>query len=369
MIRVLSMVWYKILPAKYGGQKGIASFNQYLAQHLPLACLCSENNSPGTLPYKLIPELPVSKWQFLSPAIRKKLRQTVVAEKATHIIVEHPYHGLAAIKTRKQTGAKLIVHSHNIESERFRKLGKWWWPLLSRYEKWVHREADLSLFKTENDQQWAIDHFGLQPQKCMVAPYGTAPISFTDNASTKKKIQERHSLLPEEKIILFAATLDYQPNAKAVESIYKQIVPRLPAANADFKVIICGRNSKSEFQYLQSLENKNVIMAGEVENIDEYFEAADLFINPVNSGGGVQTKNIDALAHHCSIVCFDGWIDKNIQALAPGKVFTAPGGNWDEFVHQILIASQQRLPTNPLFFKAYSWEEIARRVAERIRLL
>ena len=110
-------------------------------------------------------------------------------------------------------------------------------------------------------------------------------------------------------------------------------------------------------------------MAGEVEDIDEYFAVADVFINPVHTGGGVQTKNMDALARHWNVVCFDAMIDKEVHALVPGKVLTAPTGNWDEFVKQVTAGFRERIPTNESFFKAYSWERIVATVAERIRLL
>ena len=199
-IRVLSIAWYKILPAKYGGQKGIALFNNELAKHFPLITLCSQNNEQfGEVPYKLIPGLPVSKWQFLSPSAWKKIQRTASKENVTHIILEHPYHGIAAIRARKQTPAKLIVHSHNIESLRFKQLGKWWWRFLAHYEKWVHRCADLNLFKTDSDQHWAINHFGLNIEKCMVVPYGTTVFPFSDNSHLRSILQKRHSILPHEK--------------------------------------------------------------------------------------------------------------------------------------------------------------------------
>src|SRR5688572_13483706 len=203
----------------------------------------------------------------------------------------------------------------------------------------------------------------------MVLPYGITSYPYQDNAPSRAIIQQRHSILPHEKILLFAATLDYYPNAKAVEAIHQEIVPRLKQVFPNFKVIICGRNINRKFQYLETLKNENVIMAGEVEDIDEYFAAADVFINPVHTGGGVQTKNMDALARHCYVVCFAEMMDNQVQFLALGKVFTAPVGNWDVFVQKIIAAFRERMPTNESFFKIFKWESIAARVAERIRLL
>ena len=131
-MRILSIVWYKVLPPIYGGQKGIALFNQYLARHADITCLCSRDNQ-DSVPYRLIPELPVGKRQFFNPSCWSLIRKTAREQQSTHIILEHPYHGIGAVKAIKDTGARLVVHSHNIESVRFRQLGKPGWQLLAQY--------------------------------------------------------------------------------------------------------------------------------------------------------------------------------------------------------------------------------------------
>ncbi|MBK9571155.1 MAG: hypothetical protein IPO53_15415 [Chitinophagaceae bacterium] len=57
---------------------------------------------------------------------------------------------------------KVIIHTHNIEYQRFRSLGKWWWPLLKRYEKWSFQKADGLFFITPEDKNFAITKWGLQ---------------------------------------------------------------------------------------------------------------------------------------------------------------------------------------------------------------
>jgi len=350
MIRLLSVAWYKILPAKYGGQKGIAFFNEYLARHFPLVCLCSVNNETDrTLPYKLLPKLPVTKFQFISPGSWKLIRQTMVEEKSTHLVLEH--------------------HAHNIESQRFRQLGRFTWPLLAAYEKWTMRHADLCLFKTEEDAQWAAKQFDIPAERSMIAPYGTDIRPPQVRSIAGRLIRERHAILPHEKVLLFAGTLDYLPNARAVETIYKEIAPRLVALDPHFRIIICGRNKEKAFRYLTTFNHERVIMAGEVPDIEGYFEAADVFINPVHSGGGMQTKNIDALARNCTVVSFAGWTDRQLQSLAAEKIFITEDGNWEQFVQQIRKAAQHRVITPPAFYDHYHWAAITRRVAERIHVL
>jgi glycosyltransferase involved in cell wall biosynthesis len=367
MARILSIVWYKVLPAKFGGQKGIACFNEYLSKQFPLICLCSKNNeSTDSLPYQLLPELPLNKWQFFNPLCWKKINLVVKNEKATHIILEHPYHGIAAYKAKKTTGAKLILHSHNIESERFRQADKWWWQILMKYEKWVHKKADLVLLKTGTDRDFAISHFRVQPEKCVIIPYGIEKKNVPDRSIAGNIIRKRHGIKPVEKILLFAATLDYEPNAKAVEHIYNEIATRLTNNGYELKIIICGRNKSPAFKYLSQFSHPAVINAGETEDIENYFAAADIFINPVQQGGGVQTKNIDALAFHCNLVCFENMIEKETITVAKEKIFTAPSNDWAVFVSQIEKAVAGFSPTHEDFFNYYDWGNIIQRLTERI---
>ena len=365
MTKILSIVWYKVLPPVFGGQKGIAHFNRELATHFPLICLCSDNNEVSAeYNYKVIASLPTGKKQFLLTAGRGIIQTTARQQKVTHIILEHPYHGLAAVRAKRKTGAQLIIHAHNIESERFRLLKKWWWRLLRRYERWTYKRADLYIFKTTTDMDFAIQHFSIAPRQCLVVPYCVEQ-SLTDN--TGDDVRKRHQIAANEKIILFAGTLDYTPNAEAVEVIYNQIASALADDKTQkYKIIICGRIHFPDFRYLQRLSHPLVILAGQVDNIDEYFAAADVFINPVVHGGGIQTKNLDALAAGCNLVCFDNMTDPGIHQTAPSKLFTAPPGDWNGFVSQVKMAAHQKNATPPAFFEHYNWAKQMEKVVAMI---
>ena len=365
MIKIVSIVWYRILPARFGGQKGIALFNEHLAQLHPLVCLCSENNvaSPD-LHYKVIPALPTSKNQFLQPSAWRTIKKVVATENPSHVILENPYHGLAAVKACKATGARLIVHSHNIESERFRMLGKWWWRFLQWYEAWTHRKADLSLFKTNADMNWAIKHFKLQDEKCMLMPYGVTYHSFSEKENARVIIRSRHEISSDEKIFLFAGTLDYEPNRSALEAILTEIAPRLTAQGCRYRILVCGRGADQHHRVSIPI---CVTLVGEVDDIGNYFNAADVFINPVRTGGGIQTKNLDALSHHCNLVCFDNMVDPIIFQTAERKLYECQPGDWENFTRVAELASHSSEPTPAAFFEAYSWKNAITRLSDRIK--
>lgn len=365
MTTILSLVWYKVYPPRFGGQKGIAHFNRHLAKHAELVCLCSGDNSTDES-YRVLNDLPSGQRHVINPFYWSVVKRTAKETNASIIILEHPYHGIAAWLAARANNARLVVHSHNIESDRFRQIGKWWWPLLRAYEKWTHRRASLSLFKTETDLEWAVRHFGLDPEKCLVIPYGVE-VPLVDDAAAAA-IRRQYDIRPDEKLLLFAGTLDYEPNAKAVEDIFRQLAPALRQQGFAYKILVCGRNRFPAFHYLNKLKDPSVIIAGEVASIDPYFAAADVFINPVLSGGGIQTKNLDAIAHGCNTVCFRSQATGIPAGICGDKLSVVDDGNWEEFVRAIAGSAAVKTSTRSAFFSYFDWERILQPLIHNLHL-
>jgi glycosyltransferase involved in cell wall biosynthesis len=361
-MKVLSVVWFQVLPARFGGQKGTALFTDYLAREMPLTCLCAESNiDEGGLSYRIIPRLPVTKWQFIDPRCWRLIRKTARSENATVLLLEFPYHALAATFVKKRLGIPFILHAHNIESERFRQMGKWWWRLLRSYEQWACRQAALVLFKTEEEQQTAIDNFGLERSRTALVPYGIEKIQLPAADDILARFAPGG-----ETLILFAATLDYPPNADAVTAIFNTLAPHLDTLGVSYRIIVCGRNRLPEFAHLNELSHPRVSLVGEVDHLDPYYAAASVFIDPVLSGGGVQTKIIDALARDCTVVGFERATRGIRTELAPGKVAIVPDGDWSAFAQAIARVGSERTITPEPFYKTYSWPAIIHNIAPLI---
>ena len=81
------------------------------------------------------------------------------------MIIEHPYYGWLGLLVKRFCKVKLIIHSHNIEAERFKTTGRWWWKILWHYEKNVHKSADFTFCITENDRQYFTDVYKINPIK------------------------------------------------------------------------------------------------------------------------------------------------------------------------------------------------------------
>lgn len=362
---IVSLVWFKVFPPQFGGQKGIALFTRYLAEYFRINCLCSDDNVVPDEKFGVYPLLSHGKKQFLHASTYRKIARFIKASDCNYILLEHCYYGIAGAFLKKRFNKLLIIHSHNIEYLRFKEQGNWWWRILYQVEKYAYKKANLVLFKTEQDRSFAIEKFGLKT-KTLVVPYGIE--RKTMNKQKSREFLERvYSIAPDQKIILFASTLDYLPNAKAVEFIYEKLAPALN--NFPCRILICGRNKIKGFEYLSRLKALNVTYCGEVSNIEDYFNGADVFIDPVMIAAGVQTKILDALSYDLNVVCFEHLLNGIDRKLTGDKIVVARRNDATHFAEQIINASNTTSTLPESFFETYEWKHIAKKTAEAIRSL
>ena len=371
MTKILSVVWYKVLPAKFGGQKGISQFNDYLSNYFPLTCICSSNNEPtGTENYRVKAILPTSKWQVVSLRAWSKIIRELKGGDFSHLIIEHCYYGLLGKYARSFHHKFLIVHSHNIEYLRFKEMEKRWWPMLFWLEKKSHQWADLSLFKTPADMDHAISKFGLDPKKCLLVPFGipsTQMPTTKERSSAKEIIYNRHGIPEGTKILLFNGTLDYAPNADGLRKIIHQIIPELrKISTVPFTVIVCGRIINKEFKDLLSLKERDYCFAGFVEDIELYFSSADLFINPVSTGGGIKVKLIEALSYGLPVVTTEQAAAGIDLGLTGEQLMTSHGDDMTAFCKYIVESWNKPPGVSEAFLERYQWKKIVGELADRI---
>ncbi len=366
----MSIVWYKILPAHFGGQQGIANFNEALGRHFTLYCVCSKNNEPGSAKhYQVFNWLPVSKLQVINPFIWWKLLRFARRHAITHVIAEHPYYGIAAWLLKIFAGCNIITHSHNIEFLRFKTSWKFGWKILRLLEGFTYLISDLVLFKTNNDASFANREWNIYFEKTLIMPFGITRKNPDKKQKSRNKIVTLHNIPSNHAILLFNGTLDYQPNADAVMHIVEDIIPALRQLNNQaFTVIITGRCLEKKYQYLNALTTDNFIMAGYVEDIASYFLAADVYINPVTDGGGVQTKTLEALSYQLPVVMFEmvsGGIEKE---LVNEFLLLVPNIDWALFAATAnKVMKQPRNYINERFFEFYNFEENIKPLASFIR--
>ena len=369
-MKILSLVSYTIFPAKIGGQKGIALFNEYLAKECELICVTVKSNKPGFAKnYTIKNILSDSSFRYLNLFYFFTLRKIIKQDKITHFILEHPYYGWLGILLKWSTAAKMVVHSHNMEAVRWKSLGKWWWKILWWYEKVTHRTAHYNFFIHDDDRHFAIKSFGLKKEKCTTVTYGIewdkSPTP-DEKILCRKFVAEQHGIDTEEKIFLFNGTLDYMPNLQAVKIIVEKINPLLQASSLKYKIIVCGRGLPIDMNNLKDYLTKNIIYAGFVEDITVYFKGADVFINPVIEGGGIKTKLVEAIGYSTPAVStITGAIGVN-QNVTGELLSVVDDGDWEQFAQKVIDTHSNPGITPDSFYQEFYWKNIIKKAAEFI---
>ncbi len=365
-INVLTLVSYKFLPPKIGGQKNIALFFKFFASLIPTTCVTvKDNDTTFVKEYEVLNILQNGKLRYINPFYFFILKKIIRKKKITHLMIEHPYYGWLGILLKWFCGVKLVVRSQNIEAERFKSIGKWWWGILWNYERMVHRSAHFNFFIQQDDEQYGITRYKLDPKKCTVITYGfelTAPPSAQDRITAKETIARLYNIAEDERIILFNGSLNYKPNTDALDNILANINPVLLEKNSRYKIIICGSNLAESYNQLKEYADKNIIYAGFVDDITLFYKGADILINPVVDGGGIKTKLVEALGYDMNVVTTISGAVGVPQHITGEKMKIIEDNDWEKFADA--VSTMNTTATIPAaFFNHFYWGKIAEKAA------
>ena len=361
MKKVLAIAPYPYLPYFSGGQKFIAQFFEYLGKEIDLTVISvAENDFTLAKSYKIIPLLKKSFSRYLDRSLISKVVTLTKQEGFDTIICEHPYFAWLTFAVRKQTGVKVILHTHNIEYQRFRSTGRWWWPVLKIYEKRSFEKADALFFISPEEKDFAITKWKIPEEKCIDLPFGVEIKSYPEDRPTcRQTIAQKHGINNDEKILLFNGLLNYKPNLDALKIILDKINPLLISQPSLFyKIIICGKGLPDEMNSLKEYAGKNIVFAGFVDSIEPYLKAADVFLNPVQSGGGVKTKIVEAIANGTTVISTESGAIGIVKDVCGEKLITVADNDWDEFAKAITNNYNNTAVTNPSYYQHYYWGNI-----------
>lgn len=346
-----------------GGQKGVVLFYEALkAHHDVFMAVSTDNWEPIEAGYEVQKLLyPNAKMLYNIKALPSLVRW-IQKEKIDIIIAEHSYTGWLGWLLQQWTGKPFIIHSHNIETDRFRQMKKKGWQLYQPYEKWIHHKAAHVFFISDDDKKRGIEAFAVDEKKCSTLTYGIADFKKIDNAKALLKDRFR---ITSEYVLHFNGTMDYEPNIEAVEAIINHIDPLLEATPLDYTILITGKRLSEHLQN-KIKKSKHIRYLDFVPEIDLVYQGSDVFINPVMHNSGIKTKLVEALAHHCTVVSTYSGAAGIPLATAGNKMLLVVDNNWQSFAKSIAQAVMIKDQTPSLFFETFSWTNIARLAADQI---
>jgi polysaccharide biosynthesis protein PslH len=369
MKKIAAIVPYTFLPGQSGGQKLITGFYDALGKETELHLIGTpENDETLATTYQLQKLLNASHLRYADIFSFFRIRSYLLQHKIEWLFIEHPYLGWLAWLLKKATGVKLAVHTHNIEYQRFRSIGKWWWPLLKAYERWVLKKTDLVFCITEEDRLGFINKLSIKKEKCFVIPYGIPRQSPpSDKEQTKRSVCEELNISTDTKLLFFNGVLNYQPNTEALNVILHHINPLLFTSGLNYKILVAGKNLPASYNELKPWNDQRILYLGFVYDIDRYTKAADVLLNPVQSGGGVKTKMIEALALNTYVISTETGAAGVTKEACGEKLTVVADNNWQSFADAVLNASNSNSITPNAFYDQFSWKGIIQKVLTIIR--
>jgi hypothetical protein len=310
--------------------------------------------------FKLVNLFPPSLRKYFDPRVAYPLYKYLKRHNITTCIVNHPFQGLLAYVACRLAGVHFVVYSHNIEYLRFRSFGKWWWSHAIYYlEKLVYRLSKLVFFISENEKEIAIENFRLLRDRCHFLPH------LIPTRSAPQRLPPSGLFT-----IIFFSDYTYGPNRVALDNILFKIKPLLDKRKGfSYSLIICGRGLSRSYvdQYIKNDDNLKYL--GFIQDLNSLLIKADVFLNPVLAGGGVQTKSIQALAAGATVISSESGA-RGIKHNACGsKLVTVPNLEWQKYADQIFLLYQTEghlVETPQSFYDVYFSENVISRITRVI---
>jgi hypothetical protein len=357
---ILSIIPYRVLPATSGGHLGI------IQAHHALGNLCKDhligtmdNAGDEHYSFDLHRIFSTGPERYIPYRYYRQMKRFAKAYDISCIWCDHPYMMPTALAVGDNLRLPVYMRSHNIESDRFRTLGKKWWRLMFWFEQYAMRSATGVFFVTEEDAVWAQQHYKLPVSKCHVFPFGTTMSAApAGHEAAKQQLASEWSVSADKPWLYFLGALDYYPNIQAVEFIVNEVMPRLDKAGEDYQVFIAGKNLPQELQ--QKIAGMQKIKyLGFIPDIDQFLKACDVMLNPVLLGGGIKTKAVEALAYNKTVVSAHSGAAGLIREACGEKLLVAADNDWDDFVAKTTTALQIKADVPQAFFDNYNWDKLA----------
>lgn len=262
-------------------------------------------------------------------------------------------------------GARLVYISHNIETEVSKSIYKTTTNILQKliywqdYVKtaWWERRLVPRFDAVTTICSYDADYFRNRRYKGLIQV--VRPIVQTSPYETQK---------PHTGKLIICGSFTWLPKKLNLNQILDSgSIPHLVPNNCKLQVV--GRTLSEEIEKGNKLPGVHV--TGPVDDVNPYYDDAEVAIVPELAGGGFKLKIAEAVQHHIPIVAIKGSItDSNMVA----GTHYLEATNFDELIDKAIALahdrdSQRRLTENAvnLFLSTYSIDAVSRALQEVVK--
>ncbi len=124
----------------------------------------------------------------------------------------------------------------------------------------------------------------------------TRPVEVVD---PNVQVSERPASGSERPVVAFTGAMSRSTNAESIAWFLTRVWPRVLAEMAGATLIVAGANPP---QWLWQKRSSSVVVTGHVDDFDEIYGSASLFVAPLTLGAGIKFKMLDAMGHGLAVV-------------------------------------------------------------------
>ena len=233
------------------------------------------------------------------------------------------------------------------------------WKLVKKFEHNITYYFDKCFLISKYDRD-EIEKSGKELQNIFYNPHGVDHVYFEPDLSVKK----------EKNTLIMTGNFGYYPNTDAILYFYNEIFPLVLEKIPDIKIYVVGKNPPSE---LQSLQSKNLVVTGMVDDLRPYLNKACIGIDPLRIGAGLQNKVIEAMSMALPVVATSA-ANEGIMAKDGSEILIAD--TIEEFAEKIIYllnseSKQQELSKNARAFilREYTWEYFLNQLVDQFKIV
>jgi hypothetical protein len=164
-------------------------------------------------------------------------------------------------------------------------------------------------------------------------------------------------------LLLFNGAFKYAPNRVALENLLNQVNPLLARKGLPYLVVILGLDIP---ETVKEAKYPGIKVLGFVEDLEHYLTGCQVFLNPVNSGGGIKTKLVEALAYGLDAVSSENGVIGVDPGICNGKLAVCADGDWKAFAEAVFRFKGVESETPAAFYDHFYWANITERAARFI---
>ncbi len=162
------------------------------------------------------------------------------------------------------------------------------WPLLKRYEGWLCRQFDAVTAVTDEDRALLIEAGA--PENIVVIPIA---IDTDEQAFIQRRPASPH--------IVHIGTMYWPPNINGINWFLDHVYPLVKREVPDVRCTLIGARPP-ESLIRRAADDRTLTVTGYVEDPLPFLEDASMMVVPLQAGGGMRVKILNALAQGIPMV-------------------------------------------------------------------